>query len=222
MIIKNPAKSIIACQKLIILLLAILPLSASWAEKQTLKNPEWLMSLEQRALLNFITECALRNDQLLTIESSGILFEYYGKLGVAPNWNGYPSSLTAEEQRWVTACVLARVNYFGTPVAFNLRTEADSELQLSVTSKQITLFPFHEGAFFGNIFSRPAKKYACRGDAAVKTLVDKNRICTLPSVQNKKVSECGFTIIDNCNDKLLRERDGIIYKELFHVWLKEQ
>jgi hypothetical protein len=191
------------------------------AEKIILQNKDWLLSQEKRALLSFITECALQKDQILIAETNEITFEFYGKLGAGPSWNGLPSSLTETEQRWVSACVLARVNYFGTPVTFNLRTDKGSGLYLPVTASDIDEFPYYEGGFFGNIFHEPQKKYVCLGDAPTKILVGKGRICALPSLDGDMyTSACGFNIVGGCDDPFILNRDNTIYKEVFHVWLK--
>ena len=211
--------------RLLPLLFLLTGLSVSltvFSEKETLRNEDWLLSLEKRTLLKFITQCALRKDQVLAIETDGIVFEYYGNLGAAPKWNGYPSSLTDSEQRWVSACVLARVNYFGTPVAINLRTRNTSDLKIPVTENELEQFPYYEGAFFGNIFDSTNKQYVCQGDAPKKVLVGKNRICSLPDLDHpgRKTSACGFTIVGDCEDSFVFERDGITYNEVMHVWLK--
>jgi hypothetical protein len=149
----------------------------SMAEKVPLENPEWLASSQKRSLLGFITECALKKDQFLITESENFTFEFYGRLGIAPSWNGFSNSLTETEQRWVSSCVLARVNYFGTPVPFNLRTVAKSGLYTPVTEAELDEFPYYEGGYFGNIFHSPQKKYVCQGDTPKTILVGKNRIC---------------------------------------------
>lgn len=195
--------------------------TAAFPEKLALQNMDWLMSQEKRALLSFITECALRKDQILTTTSQEFTLEYYGKLGLAPSWNGIPNSLTEKEQRWISACVLARVNYFGTPVPFNLRTNKDSGLFTPVTEAEIEEFPYYEGGFFGNLFEQPQKKYVCLGDAPRTVLVGKNRLCTIPGLEGAPAtSSCGFTITGSCDDAASFNRDNSVYKEVFHVWLK--
>ena len=204
-----------------ILIFCLFPSVFTLAEKIPLKNPDWLTSTEKRALLGFISECALGKDQVIGTEEGDFTFEFYGKLGIAPGWNGLPNSLTEKEKRWVSACVLARVNYFGTPVPFNLRTEKDSGLYTPVTESEMNEFPYYEGGFFGNIFEQPQKKYVCQGDAPKSILVGKNRICSIPDLESgPKTSACGFTIAGNCEDPMVYYRDGIQYKEVFHVWLK--
>ncbi len=193
----------------------------SLAEKVPLQNIDWLQSQEKRSLLGFITECALKKDQLLITQSADFTFEFYGRLGIAPTWNGFPNSLTETEQRWISGCVLARVNYFGTPVPFNLRTDKKSSLYTPVTETELDEFPYYEGGFFGNIFHSPQKKYVCQGDAPKKILVGKNRICSIPALDTESnISACGFTIVGNCDDSSVFNRDNTLYKEIFYVWLK--
>lgn len=207
-----------------VFLLSILGLaiaSSAMAEKVPLQNPDWLASQEKRSLLGFITECALRKDQFLITQNDDFTFEFYGRLGIAPTWNGFSGSLTATEQRWVSSCVLARVNYFGTPVPFNLRTDKKSSLYTPVTEAELDEFPYYEGGYFGNIFQSTQKKYVCQGDAPKTLLVGKNRICSIPALEgDSNISACGFTIVGNCDDASVFNLDNTVYKEVFHVWLK--
>ncbi|HEY9034077.1 MAG TPA: hypothetical protein VIN71_09085 [Pseudomonadales bacterium] len=210
----TPPNPFLAC------LLALLPLTAL-AGQQPLANTDWLLTPEKRGLLRFITECALPENQLLVAQSEGVLFEYYGQLGAAPGWNGFASSMTDAEQRWVSACVLARVNYFGTPVPINLRTHNDGNgFSISASEQQKQDFPYFEGGFFGNLFTLPPKQYVCTGDAPAKVLIGKNRICTLPSILDRRISECGFVIIGSCDEEFRFERDDIIYREVIYTWLR--
>lgn len=205
----------------IILIASLLFLSLqAYSSVTRLANTDWLESSERRSLLYFITQCALDSNQMLRIENHGVVFEFYGQLGAAPNWDGYPSSISEREQRWVSACVLARVNYFGTPVPLNLRTWPNDDFYIHTTQKQREDFPFFEGGFFGNIFTHPAKKYVCTGDTAAQILIGKNRICTLPSISSDRISECGFVIVGSCDNDYLFERDGIIYNEVIFSWLR--
>ena len=34
-------------------------------------------------------------------------------------------------------------------------------------------------------------------------------------LKDKKVSECGFVIVGPCDEEMYRERDDIVYKEIF-------
>lgn len=208
--------------KILAILLLLLASPALQAEQLTLANRDWLTSVEKRTLLKFISECALRKDQVLASRDDGVLFEYYGSLGLAPRWDGHPSSLTISEQRWISACVLARANYFGTPVPINLRTPTGSPLQLPVSPQEKENFPYFEGAFFGNIFDGDPKKYACMGDAPQKILVEKNRICALPALNNQpgKRNACGYYVTGSCSDPLSFARDGNHYTEVIQIWLK--
>jgi hypothetical protein len=191
------------------------------AEKITLFDQTWLGSKEKRAMLGFITTCALKKNQVLASKDGDVKIEYFGKLGIAPRWNGTPNSLTESEQRWVSACVLARVNYFGTPIPFNLRTDDKSEISTPVSEQDLEDYPFFEGEFFGNIFTQPQKKYVCQGDVPKTVLTGKNRICSLQGLDGKKnTSACGFVIVGRCDNPGVFYRDNTHYTERFQVWLK--
>jgi hypothetical protein len=121
-----------------------------------------------------------------------------GSLGLAEYWIDH--RLDGKGQRWITACLLARVNYFGIKVIISLRGVAP---QLLVGRHEAERYSLEEGGFYGNIFSDPNKPLAwnaCRGkDAAAGETGDlKLRVCTEPDPNDPTHTKCGFNYAGDC------------------------
>jgi hypothetical protein len=122
-----------------------------------------------------------------------------GSIGLADYWIDH--RLDVKGQRWITACLLARVNYYGVKVIISLRGVAP---QLLVGKHEAERFSLEEGAFYGNIFSDPDKPLdwnACRGrDAAAGETGDlKLRACTEPDPNDPTHTKCGFNNAGDCD-----------------------
>src|SRR5882762_3984240 len=135
-------------------------------------------------------------DTLYTCANESCSFP--GSLGLAEYWIDH--RLDVKGQRWITACLLARVNYFGVKVIISLRGVAP---QLLVGRHEAERYSLQEGAFYGNIFSDPDKPLdwnACRGkDAASGEPGDlKLRVCTEPDPNDPTHTRCGFNYAGDC------------------------
>lgn len=151
---------------------------------------------EGRELLTYIAKCALVSADILVAEHDGVTYEFPGLLGVAPEWEHEPLSLSL--QRWVSACLLAHVNAFGVSVPISLRAHD----KLSADADEIAEFPVYEATFFGNVFDGEQDMYACTGDrpdiAAAQSPSRALRVCSDPSGDG--TSECTFTTLGRCRD----------------------
>jgi hypothetical protein len=141
-----------------------------------------------RDVLSYMLGCALTPAQTVTLESSaGVSYSFTGLIGVAPAWT--TRALTLDEQRWVTGCLLARVNYFGIVVSLSMR---GGNPALATTGAEFSYQDF-DGVFYGNLFD-PAgpTEYACDGRSD-NTL----RICADVSPDGV-TTMCGFTYTGMC------------------------
>ena len=121
-----------------------------------------------------------------------------GSLGLAEHW--IDRSLDPKGQRWVTACLLARVNLYGVSVEISLRGVAP---QLSVSPDEAELYSLQEGAFYGNIFADPDQPLdwnACRGKDQAREEVGglEFRDCTEPDPNDPTHTKCGFKYAGDC------------------------
>ena len=153
-----------------------------------------------RELLTYIISCAIPSGVTLFGEYQNVIYQFHGDIGLAQNW--VKRSLTGAEQRWVSACMIARVNLFGIPVAISIRGPHNS---LTVTGAEAHDYSLEEGAFYGNIFTPPNDPIiwnACRGRSqAVGEGGDLGlRDCTEPDPAHPGLTLCGFTYAGDCAD----------------------
>jgi hypothetical protein len=178
------------------------------------KATKMLSTADGREVYSYIISCALPEreeidatisgapdtappDTLYTCANGSCSFPGY--LGLAEYWIDH--RLDVKGQRWVTACLLARVNYFGVKVIISLRGVAP---QLLVGRHEAERYSLEEGAFYGNIFSDPDKPLdwnACRGKdtAAGETGDLKLRVCTEPDPNDPAHTRCGFNYAGDCD-----------------------
>ena len=147
-------------------------------------------------------------------------------MALAPEWMDRP--LTETEQRWVTAGILARTNYFGKKVRISMRHSGSGFKSLKTDPEEAGEYTLYEGDFFGNIFGDPS--VACvaaarreAGQAAdpifalrVGTEVDPN----LPSLQGLPLTRCGFILTGYTDEPGAHSFNGVQYDEYISVYLK--
>ena len=113
-----------------------------------------------RELLKYIVSCALPPTSTVDFTSEGVNYSYPGELGLTPKW-GLPGGTCNEAcQRWISACVMARVDFLGEKVSISLR---GPHANLATTPAERAQYTVREGVYYGNIFRDPAdqERYAC-------------------------------------------------------------
>ena len=104
-------------------------------------------------LLSYMVSCALPEGDSLSVAGEVL----HGSLGLAPEW--LDTGLDVSGRRWLTACLLARVNYFGVEVRLSLRGAHDA---LVTSSEEASAYSLYEGAFWGDLFGgETAQKTSC-------------------------------------------------------------
>ena len=155
-----------------------------------------------RAFLRYAVGCAFRPDQSLAFawtDADGVEHdeEFVGALGLAPQWQS--GALDEAGQRWVSACLAARTNWYGVPVTLSTRARAAS--LAAPTAQEIATYPNEEGAFWGNLFAPTPKLYACHAAANVSYARSLQRDCAAGHVDGQDVVECGIIeIVGTCED----------------------
>lgn len=151
----------------------------------------------QRTLLKYLVGCALPSDVELRRVVGGVVYRFVGELGLAPGW--LERGLTESEQRWVSACLLARTNYFGKAVEISLRAADPAPAALQTSTEERQAFSLFEGGFYGNLFSDEPRAYACVGRRTLEQAAEpvfQDRICTAPSgaslPSGETLTKCGF------------------------------
>ena len=123
-----------------------------------------------RLALRYMASCALTSNQSFSFSWTDLLGTvhnevYPGLLGLAPTWTHWP--LCIEQQRMVSACLAARVNYYEVPVVISARSVTEPLKTLTSSQEKID-YPHIEGAFWGNLFAPVPFLNACYNSATVK------------------------------------------------------
>jgi len=132
--------------------------TASPGAQVALADPALAASEQSRMNLKYLVGCALDSNTTLVGETDGQRYEWPGGIGLAPDW--HRRGLTEEEERWVSACILARTNYFGVRVLLSMRSPFPSDAAgLKVDADERRDYAVEEATFFGNIFRPQAGAY---------------------------------------------------------------
>ena len=124
-----------------------------------------------------------------------------GGLGLAADWADH--KLASKDERWVSACVFARVNLHDTSEAISLRGDHPG---LAVGQDEAELYTLEEGAFYGNLFTHeddPIDWNACRGVSEAAGGEPGGlalRDCTEPDPADATKTLCGFNFAGDCSD----------------------
>lgn len=149
-----------------------------------------------RDVLTYITRCALTPAQTVTLKAStGTSYTFTGEIGLGSSW--LTRALTTSEQRWVSACVLARTNYYGVQVDLSLR--GNNNVLATVLNELVT-YSAPEAGFYGNLFVAGQPEYAClslQKDLGVGSPSYALRQCAVPGADGK-TTLCGFTYRGLC------------------------
>lgn len=161
---------------------------------------ELIATAEGREVLSYVVACAIPEEITLVATHAGVEYEFSGEIGLAPRWLRH--SLRQSDQRWVSACLLARVNRFGISVPISIRGPHEA---LTVTEAEAEDFSREEGAFYGNVFSpldEPLVWHSCRGrdEAASESGPLDLRDCAERDPANPSKSLCGFEFAGDCAD----------------------
>ena len=99
----------------------------------------------KRAQLTYLVRCALPEDIALYAQQGTERFTFRGSMGLAPRWQY--EAMTPSEERWVSACLLAHVNYFGKHVLVSMRATTPPVPVLEASDEEQQTFSIFEGGF---------------------------------------------------------------------------
>jgi hypothetical protein len=199
---------------------ALSPSALSPTARDAILNPgpDGALSREH---LRYTVECALDSSQSFSfrwIDVSGIAHDdiYTGVLGLATSWAWTP--LDVYGQRWVSACLAARTNYYGIRVMLSARgpTKAINKQN----SPELLTFTKEEGAFWGNIYGSSPALYACHvpdNDAHSREAL---RECAAGHIDETTgaIQPCGMIrILGSCTTYCdpIAEKNGIYHPACF-------
>jgi hypothetical protein len=156
-------------------------LSANALTSSALRDPL------SREFLKYVVSCALDDGQDFSVVVDGVKYTFEGSLGLAPEWGKKNGSCDGSCQRWVSACVLARVDFLGVKREISLR--GDNGV-LHPAPHELRDYPVREASYFGNVFIPGRPRYLCLSPGQDEDV----RVCG-PSLDN-----CPMTVVGDCDD----------------------
>ncbi|WP_437850335.1 hypothetical protein [Sorangium sp. So ce363] len=159
-----------------------------------------------RDLLRYIVSCSLRPDQTFSFswtDSSGVAHPevYRGDLGYAHWWATSPIGNDTYVQHQISACIAARVNWYGVSVSVSLRNN-----EMASTAAERAAYPVREGAFWGNLFAATPYVGACYDSVGYVRARQVKRDCAAGHVETNPTTgevtwqPCGSMVIwGSCN-----------------------
>ncbi len=165
-----------------------------------------------RQLLKYALGCALDVDdnfEFFWFDANGVKRQESdsGALGLAPSW--HDRALNVPEQHAVSACLAARTNWYGEPVSTSQRGGLS---RLNATVDEINRYRYHEGAFWGNLFSQKPYLHACYEESNVEYARARHRDCAAGHVELDSVLDCGMiAIVGSCQETCIGLTAGGYY-----------
>lgn len=159
-----------------------------------------LATTDGQELLSLVVSCAVPFGITLVGTVNGADFELPGEVGLAPQW--LASRLDPVGQRWVSACMFARVNDLEVVIPISMR---GLHPQLATSVAERAGWTLEEAAFFGNAFgplNQPLQWFACRGrdKAAGDAGRLADRVCAEPDPANPGFTLCGMIFAGDCGN----------------------
>jgi hypothetical protein len=190
-----------------------------------LADPTLASTAAKREQLKYLVRCALPADVTVYADIEGERFTFPGSIGLAPRW--LTAAMTPSEERWVSACLLAHVNYFGKHVRISIRATGIAVPELEASAEEQQTYTIFEGGFFGNLFAPAPVAYTCRGErtpAQARDPILQDRVCTqetgVTTTEGLPVTVCQFLVTGRCEDPTSFTADATYYPEVIFVYLK--
>jgi hypothetical protein len=193
--------------------------------QRALANPDLASTAAKRQQLTYLVRCALPEHVEVYADYGGERFTFQGSMGLAPRW--LTEAMTPSDERWVSACLLAHVNYFGKHVRVSMRATPPPVPAFEADAAEQQTYTIFEGGFFGNLFTPEPVAYTCRG---ARTLVQgedpilQDRVCTqetgVTTAAGTPVTACRFLLTGRCEDPTSFTIDGTQYAEVIFVYLQ--
>lgn len=143
-----------------------------------------------REFLTYAASCALPEGQSVQVTLNGETHVFEGELGLAPEWGRAHGQCNARCQGWVSACMLARVNYLGESVPLSMR---GNHKALESRPEERAAFPHREAAYFGDLFAPEQLRFACKSPGS--TLI--RRVC---GGTGEDTDGCIVDVLGDCDD----------------------
>jgi hypothetical protein len=164
-----------------------------------------------RQLVRYAVSCALGGGQAFDFswtDEAGVVHEesYPGLLGIAPSWATGP--LNDDGRRMVSACLAARVNYYGVSVMISARSLREP-LKTLTGSQELSDYPDVEGAFWGDLFGSQPYMNACYNTPTISNSRAWQRDCAVGHlISGGQTVECGMIHIAGSCEAVCQNLNG--------------
>jgi hypothetical protein len=134
-------------------------LTAESLRNNPLISDALMNDVSSQRVMFYIAGCALAPATTLELDLAGGVHQtYQGALGLAPSWGAPGGTCDATCKAWVSACVLARVNFTGSLVHLSMRGDMAA---LTADPAEQVAYPQREATYYGNIFDGGLLARAC-------------------------------------------------------------
>ncbi|WP_437309034.1 hypothetical protein [Sorangium sp. So ce388] len=157
------------------------------------RSPEVMSALRDplaREFLTYAAGCGLPAEQSVEVSIDGVTHVFNGDIGLSPEWGRAHGQCNARCQGWISACMLARINYLGESLPISMRGKNKA---LDLDPEERETFPNREGAYFGDLFAAEQVRFACRSPGS--TLI--RRVCGGTGVDTEG---CIVDVLGECDD----------------------
>jgi hypothetical protein len=140
-----------------------------------------------RQLLKYVVSCALPAGQTVSVAVDGTTYDFAGSIGLAADWGRPGGACDRSCQRWVSACVLARVDAAGVERLISIRGDHPA---LRPVPHELRDYRVREATYYGNIFADRQPRYLCLSPGEISDA----RVC------GPSLADCPMTVVGSCDD----------------------
>jgi hypothetical protein len=138
-----------------------------------------------RQFMKYVVSCALPADESISMSIDGKRYKFDGGLGLAPQWGEKGGKCDETCQRWVSACVLSRVDYLGVEEIISVR---GAHPALRVGLREFFEYTDDEATYYGNVLTKDKEMYVCLAP-------DEKQI---PRVCGPSLENCPMKVVGSC------------------------
>lgn len=150
-----------------------------------LTAPNGTVNADTLMFLKYLTSCALSPKQSLDLTVAGQTYHMPGSLGLAPQWGASGGSCDKSCQRWVSACLLSRIDAAGVERMISVRGLNGA---LVPSRSEMATYTEREATYFGNVFVPGQPRFMCLPPGATSD----QRVC------GDSMSQCPMTVVGSC------------------------
>src|SRR5687767_12091240 len=138
-----------------------------------------------QSFVTYLVGCALPADDSVTYAVDGQEWTFSGEIGLAPEWKNGPCGESC--QRWITSCMLSRLNLKGEHMRISLRGDHPALNTIRFEERDMNE---REATYYGNLFTDPSNIYVCHAPESA----------SIPRVCGDDLAACPMNVVGSCED----------------------